>query len=174
MKLHNCHHTTCRPKKLYVSNIELYYFRHPQPHQQQQYDKYGLINNPAYAIDNALKKNSQPLPAIMAPNTGAIQPWNGNGVPSDSEDEFLDDNRKMELEYKGNNQNNHQALEVAKPEKETTNSTIENNKKNMEVENKKNNAANNTTSSTTSNNGVIKVSMVGEIAMSNFHNHQCK
>ena len=81
----------------------------------------------------------------------------------------------MELEYKGNNQNNHQALEVAKPEKETTNSTIENNKKNsMEVENKKNNAANNTTSSTTSNNGVIKVSMVGEIAMSNFHNHQCK
>ena len=58
-----------------LTNI-LSIFRHPQQqhHQhQQQYDKYGLINNPAYAIDNALKKNSAPLPAIMAPNTGAVQ-----------------------------------------------------------------------------------------------------
>ena len=142
----------------------LVFFRHPhqQQQQQQQFDKYGLINNPAYAIDNALKKNSAPLPAIMAPNTGAVQPWNGNGM-SDSEDEFLDDNRKLELEYKGNNQ------ELKKAEQQETSAD---NKKQNEVENKKNNSANTTTTST--NNGVIKVSMVGEIAMSNFHNHQCK
>ena len=82
---------------------------------------------------------------------------------SDSEDEFLDDNRKLELEYKGNNQ----ALE----KKEQQETAAADNKK-QEVENKKNNSANTTT--TTTNNGVIKVSMVGEIAMSNFHNHQCK
>ena len=99
----------------------------------------------------------------MAPNTGAVQPWNGNGL-SDSEDEFLDDNRKLELEYKGNNQ------ELKKAEQQETASA--DNKKQNEVENKKNNSANTTTTST--NNGVIKVSMVGEIAMSNFHNHQCK
>ena len=109
-----------------------------------------------------MKKHSAPLPAITAPNTGAVQPWNGNGM-SDSDDEFQDDNRKLELEYKGNNENNQELV------KKTQEAEANDNKK-TEVENKKNNSP--TTTTTTTNNGVIKVSMVGEIAMSNFH--QCK
>ena len=49
---------------------------------------------------------------------------------------------------------------------------IDNNKKQTDCAENKKNCPNTTT--TTTNNGVIKVSMVGEIAMSNFHNHQCK
>ena len=91
---------------------------------------------------------------------------------SDSEDEYPDDNRKLELEYnkQGNNQNNGLEL-VKKAESDTMPPAVDNKKQTDCAENKKN-CPNTTT--TTTNNGVIKVSMVGEIAMSNFHNHQCK
>ena len=61
---------------------------------------------------------------------------------------------------------------VKKSETETMPPAIDNNKKQTDCAENKKNCPNTTT--TTTNNGVIKVSMVGEIAMSNFHNHQCK
>lgn len=129
-------------------------------------NKYGqLIQNPGqYAIDQHNlqgiqqgKKNS--LPAIMAPNTGAVQPYlQQNLAPSDTEDE--NEGQKLELEYKGN-------------ENQVAAKQAENNRKNSEDTTNKlqqNNTDKNTSQNT--NNGVIKVAMVADISMSNFH--QCK
>ena len=117
-------------------------------------DKYGnsLINNPAMAIDNALKKNTAPLPAIMAPNNGAVTPYINNGL--DSEDELDDHKKALELEYK--NEENNKMTEDKK--NESANNTPGGN--NPEVTRKN------------STNGTIKVAMVADISMSNFH--QCK
>ena len=118
-------------------------------------DKYGnsLINNPAMAIDNALKKNTAPLPAIMAPHNGAVTPY-VNGMVSDSEDEMDDNTKKaLELEYQKNEENSKVSEEMKKAEPQVPNG--DSNRKNS-----------------TSNNGTIKVAMVADISMSNFH--QCK
>ena len=128
---------------------------HPQ--QIQTPDKYGLINNPNY--EHVLKKNGQALPAIMAPNTGAVQPYL-NGINGISNDHI-----PMELEYANADK---RALE----DKSNSNGVMDNNQQ-KPAENKKSNGTVPTTSSnTTSNNGVIKVAMVVETSMSNFH--QCK
>ena len=120
-------------------------------------DKYGnsLINNPTMAIDNALKKNTAPLPAIMAPHNGAVQPYM-NGMVSDSEDEMDDNTKKaLELEYQKNEENSKVSEEMKKTEPQITNGGGDSSRKNS-----------------TSNNGTIKVAMVADISMSNFH--QCK
>ena len=158
---------------------QLDYQHHQQQQQQQQHhhqqqqpmvpvsmsngryipDKYGnsLINNPAMAIDNALKKNTAPLPAIMAPNNGAVTPYINNGM--DSEDEMDDHKKALELEYK-NEENNKRGDELKeKHHNESVNNAPGGN-----------NEA--TRKNSTSNNGTIKVAMVADISMSNFH--QCK
>lgn len=149
---------TSASKALVSPNNHVMTNSHPQLDYTNQsmvpmtYDKYSqpLINNPAYAnIENAMKKNSQALPAIMAPNTGAVQPYiNNPAMQGGNENE----ERKLELEYNDSNK----AIEE----------TNDKNKEQPAATQPK------TSTAATTNNGVIKVAMVADISMSNFH--QCK
>ena len=120
---------------------------------------------------NPVGKN-RPLPSILPPNHGAVQPYI-NGINHDSEDE---NDEKLELEYQG--QNNQLDIMNNKKQKDLVQ---ENNKKNETAEKVTNGGVTseqkpNTTNSTISNNGTIKVAIATEISMANMMNnfHQCK
>ena len=129
-----------------------------QQHQNPVNDKYSMITNGGAADPNPVRKSSSALPAIMPPNHGAVQPYqNGYHTNDESSDAENDaDEPKLELEYHDTKSNDKIAAIEDKSRNEKNNHVV----------------PPTTTTTTTTNNGVIKVAMVADISMSNFH--QCK